>query len=268
MQCLIAEILSELCSSLVRATDQAFPQQQVQKIPLHLWFNTFHSILWSSASLVGLFFFFFLAYQVVVWFDAEEISEVAECHRGVCFEAEIWVVVSWCQVAPLAGTSQKTKTQEKKERWDTFLTWAFQHYIRWMEWTQTTNLDSTSRGSHCYVPIPLLTHPGYWIIGDLVMDSSCTRTHGNQRLTLFCLETGAYSGFMSFTNTMQHKSHGSVRSEKDPTQNIKQPKQNMIFFPPWLNCDTWYSDGFRHRLTPFCNKHPRGTPALHGTKDA
>lgn len=62
------------------------------------------------------FFFFFWSYQVVVWFNAEEISEVAECHRGVGLEAEVGVVVRWCQVAPLAGTRQEIKSTEKMIR--------------------------------------------------------------------------------------------------------------------------------------------------------
>lgn len=54
-----------------------------------------------------------MSYQVVIWFNTEEISEVAECHRGVGLEAEVGVVVRWCQVAPLAGTRKEIKTKGK-----------------------------------------------------------------------------------------------------------------------------------------------------------
>lgn len=43
------------------------------------------------------------AHQVVVWFDAKQLPEVAEGQRGVRFQTEIWIVVCWRQVAALAG---------------------------------------------------------------------------------------------------------------------------------------------------------------------
>lgn len=38
-------------------------------------------------------------YQVVIRPDAKQFSEVAEGHRSVCFEAEIWEMVGWGEVA-------------------------------------------------------------------------------------------------------------------------------------------------------------------------
>jgi len=45
----------------------------------------------------------FWSYQVVVGFDAKQISEVAEGKRGVSLEAEVRIVMSWGQVASLTG---------------------------------------------------------------------------------------------------------------------------------------------------------------------
>lgn len=47
------------------------------------------------------------SYQVVVWFDAEQIPEVAESQWGVRLEAEVRVVMSWGQVASLTGMCSK-----------------------------------------------------------------------------------------------------------------------------------------------------------------
>lgn len=45
-------------------------------------------------------------YQVVIWFDSEQLSEVPEGQRGIGFEPEIRVVVCWSQVASLAVMKQ------------------------------------------------------------------------------------------------------------------------------------------------------------------
>lgn len=45
----------------------------------------------------------FQSYQVVIWLDAEQISEVAEGQRGVRLEAEVRIVMCWSQVASLTG---------------------------------------------------------------------------------------------------------------------------------------------------------------------
>ncbi len=45
--------------------------------------------------------------QIVIWFDAEQLSEVAKGQRCVRFQTEIWEVMCWSQVAALAG--EKTK---------------------------------------------------------------------------------------------------------------------------------------------------------------
>lgn len=39
--------------------------------------------------------------QVVIRPNAEEFTEVAECHRGVGLEAEVWKMMSWGQIAAL-----------------------------------------------------------------------------------------------------------------------------------------------------------------------
>lgn len=50
-------------------------------------------------------------YQVVVWFDAEQISEVAEGQWSVGLEAEIGVVVRRGQVAALAAMCKHPQKQ-------------------------------------------------------------------------------------------------------------------------------------------------------------
>ena len=57
----------------------------------------------------------FWSYQVVVGFDAEQISEVAEGQRGVGLEAEVWVVMSRRQVASLTGMCHEKPIPEKVE---------------------------------------------------------------------------------------------------------------------------------------------------------
>lgn len=44
-----------------------------------------------------------LSYQVVIWLDAKQISEVAKSQGGVRLEAEVWVMVGWGQVASFAA---------------------------------------------------------------------------------------------------------------------------------------------------------------------
>lgn len=46
-------------------------------------------------------------HQIVIGFDAEQLSEVAKGQRGVCFQSEIWVVMCRSQVAAL--TREQTK---------------------------------------------------------------------------------------------------------------------------------------------------------------
>lgn len=48
-------------------------------------------------------------YHVVIGPDAKHLSEVAEGHRGVCFEPEVSIVVCRCQVTTLtAGHKQRS----------------------------------------------------------------------------------------------------------------------------------------------------------------
>lgn len=39
--------------------------------------------------------------QIVVRFDAKQLSEVAKGQRSVCLQTEIWEVMCWSQVAAL-----------------------------------------------------------------------------------------------------------------------------------------------------------------------
>lgn len=52
------------------------------------------------------------SHQVIVWFDAEQISEVAERQRSVGLEAEIGVVVCRGQVASLAAMCKTHKAKK------------------------------------------------------------------------------------------------------------------------------------------------------------
>lgn len=47
------------------------------------------------------------SYQVIIWFNAKQISEVAESQGSVGLEAEVGVVVCRGQVASLAGMCEK-----------------------------------------------------------------------------------------------------------------------------------------------------------------
>lgn len=51
------------------------------------------------------------SYQVIIWFNAKQISEVAESQGSVGLEAEVGVVVCRCQVASLAGMCEKHSNQ-------------------------------------------------------------------------------------------------------------------------------------------------------------
>lgn len=51
------------------------------------------------------------SYQVVVWPDAKQFSEVAEGHRSVRFEAEVREMVRWSEVAPFTRV-QSIRGQE------------------------------------------------------------------------------------------------------------------------------------------------------------
>lgn len=63
-------------------------------------------IFWKSARLSS--------YQVVVWFDAEQISEVSEGQRGIGLEAEVRIVMSRSQVTSLTCLcDEKPSMQEK-----------------------------------------------------------------------------------------------------------------------------------------------------------
>ena len=56
------------------------------------------------------------SYQVVIWSDSEELSEVAECHWGVRLEAEVWVVVGWSQIAAFTGVERQREITRERER--------------------------------------------------------------------------------------------------------------------------------------------------------
>lgn len=51
--------------------------------------------------------------QIVVRFDAKQLPEVAKGQRCVGFQAEIWEMVRWSQVASLTGDQSKTTTTKK-----------------------------------------------------------------------------------------------------------------------------------------------------------
>lgn len=51
------------------------------------------------------------SYQVIIWFNAKQISEVAESQGSVGLEAEVGVVVCRGQVASLAGMCEKHSNQ-------------------------------------------------------------------------------------------------------------------------------------------------------------
>lgn len=48
-------------------------------------------------------------YQVIIWFDSKQLSEVPEGQWGIGFEPEVRVVVRRSQVAPLAVTRNMKK---------------------------------------------------------------------------------------------------------------------------------------------------------------
>lgn len=50
-----------------------------------------------------------LSYQIVIRLDPEKLPEVAECHRCVGLEAEVGVMVSRGEVAPLAATESQAE---------------------------------------------------------------------------------------------------------------------------------------------------------------
>lgn len=53
------------------------------------------------------------SYQVIIWPDAKQFSEVAEGHRSVCFEAKVREMVGRSEVA--AFTSVQNEKQNKNK---------------------------------------------------------------------------------------------------------------------------------------------------------
>jgi hypothetical protein len=47
------------------------------------------------------------SYQVVIRPDPKELPEVAEGHRSIGLEAEVWEVVGWSQVAAFTGWGRR-----------------------------------------------------------------------------------------------------------------------------------------------------------------
>lgn len=50
------------------------------------------------------------SYQVVIWPDAKQFSEVAESHGSVCFKAEIWEMMGRSEVAAFTTDQDKAQT--------------------------------------------------------------------------------------------------------------------------------------------------------------
>lgn len=50
------------------------------------------------------------SYQVVIWPDAKQFSEVAESHGSVCFKAEIWEMMGRSEVATFTTDQDKAQT--------------------------------------------------------------------------------------------------------------------------------------------------------------
>lgn len=46
-----------------------------------------------------------ITYQVVVWSDPKQLSEVAKGHRSIGFKSEVWEVVGWSEVTALTISS-------------------------------------------------------------------------------------------------------------------------------------------------------------------
>lgn len=55
-----------------------------------------------------------LTYQVVIRPDAKQFSEVAEGNRSVCFEAEIWEMVGWGEVAAFTEVRRNIRAHNMK----------------------------------------------------------------------------------------------------------------------------------------------------------
>lgn len=50
------------------------------------------------------------SYQIVIGTNPKQLPEVTESHRSIRLEAEVWKVVGWCQVAPLAEINKNINT--------------------------------------------------------------------------------------------------------------------------------------------------------------
>lgn len=61
----------------------------------------------------------FWSHQVVVGFDAKQISEIAEGQRGVRLEAEVGVVMSRGQVASFTGVRETAQRSPEGTRTQT-----------------------------------------------------------------------------------------------------------------------------------------------------
>lgn len=57
----------------------------------------------------------FESYQIVIWFDAKQIPEVAESQWGISLEAEVGIVMCWGQVASLTGMCDEYQAPQETE---------------------------------------------------------------------------------------------------------------------------------------------------------
>lgn len=52
------------------------------------------------------------SYQIVIWPDAKQFSEVAEGHRSVCFKAEVREMMSWGEVTAFTRFTGRNKAEK------------------------------------------------------------------------------------------------------------------------------------------------------------
>lgn len=63
-------------------------------IQWHVEMFLLYRVIWLHKSLSS--------HQIVIRTNPKQLPEITKSHRSICLEAEVWKVVGWCQVAPLA----------------------------------------------------------------------------------------------------------------------------------------------------------------------